>query len=84
MKRTMRSGSGNGAGLSRTEFTTEKIAVLVPMPRVKGSTAASGESGTLAEDAQRVLQVLDEEFPWTFRRRIFTVVPYISRGEGKW
>ena len=41
----MRSGSGNGAGFSRTESTTEKIAVLVPMPSASAATAAAVKPG---------------------------------------
>src|SRR5688572_5507497 len=41
MKNTMRSGSGNGSGFSRTALTTEKIAVLAPIPRANADTAAA-------------------------------------------
>src|SRR5437867_4389285 len=42
---TNRSGSGNGAGFSNTELTTEKIAVLVPIPSVRAATAAAVKPG---------------------------------------
>ncbi len=45
MKITNRSGSGTEAGLNSTAFTTEKIAVLVPMPSVSAATAASVKAG---------------------------------------
>ena len=40
MKLTIRSGSGYGSGLSSTVFTTEKIAVLAPIPSMSAATAA--------------------------------------------
>src|SRR6185369_10841456 len=42
---TSRSGSGTGRGRSRTAFTTEKMAVLTPMPRVSAATAARANAG---------------------------------------
>jgi hypothetical protein len=44
-KMTRRSGSGKGTGRSITALTTEKIAVLAPMPRVNAATAASVKAG---------------------------------------
>ena len=44
---TSRSGSGNGAGFSSTELTTEKIAVFVPIPSVRAATAAAVKPGIL-------------------------------------
>src|SRR5262245_54067022 len=41
MKKTSRSGSGALTGLSSTALTTEKIAVLEPMPSVSAAIAAS-------------------------------------------
>ena len=43
----MRSGSGTAIGLSRTALTTEKIAVLAPMPSVSAATAANVKAGAL-------------------------------------
>ena len=45
MKTTTRSGSGNDSGLSKTALTTEKMAVLTPMPSVSAATAASVNAG---------------------------------------
>src|SRR5580765_8978497 len=45
MKNTRRSGSGNGTGLSSTASTTEKIAMLTPMPSANADTAASEKLG---------------------------------------
>ena len=42
---TSRSGSGNGSGLSSTLFTTEKMAVLAPMPSVNAASAAAVKPG---------------------------------------
>ena len=41
MKTTRRSGSGKGAGFSKTVLTTEKIAVFTPMPSASAATAAA-------------------------------------------
>ena len=41
MNATIRSLSGNGSGLSTTALTTEKIAVLAPIPSVSAATAAA-------------------------------------------
>src|SRR5688572_7396498 len=38
---TTLSGSGYGSGFSRTALTTEKIAVLAPMPNARAATAAA-------------------------------------------
>ena len=48
MKITTRSGSGTATGFSSTALTTEKIAVLVPMPSVSAATAASVKAGLCA------------------------------------
>jgi hypothetical protein len=45
MNTTIRSGSGNDTGRSRTALTTEKMAVLAPMPSVRAATAASENAG---------------------------------------
>ena len=45
MNITIRSGSGKGAGFSRTELTTEKMAVLVPIPSVRAAMAAAVKPG---------------------------------------
>jgi hypothetical protein len=45
MKTTIRSASGNDSGLSNTALTTEKMAVLTPMPSVSAATAASVNAG---------------------------------------
>src|SRR5580693_4691075 len=42
---TMRSGSGYERGWSRTAFTTEKMAVLAPMPRARVRTAITVKPG---------------------------------------
>src|SRR5579872_7598782 len=44
-KTTTRSGSGMPTGLNSTALTTEKIAVLAPMPSVMAATAASVNAG---------------------------------------
>src|SRR5262245_22335603 len=41
----MRSGSGNGTGFRTTALTTEKIAVVVPMPSAIAATAATANRG---------------------------------------
>jgi hypothetical protein len=48
MNSTRRSGSGTETGRSRTALTTEKIAVLTPIPRVSAATAASVNPGLCA------------------------------------
>src|SRR6516164_8844082 len=45
MKTTTWSESGMPTGLRRTAFTTEKIAVLAPIPSVIAATAASVNAG---------------------------------------
>ena len=45
MKITRRSASGKGTGRSMTALTTEKIAVLAPIPSVKAAMAASVNAG---------------------------------------
>src|SRR4051812_15032016 len=47
-KTTTRSGSATPTGFSSTAFTTEKIAVLAPMPSVSAATAASVNAGLCA------------------------------------
>ena len=42
---TMRSGSVKASGLRRTVFTTEKIAVFVPMPSARAAIAAMVNAG---------------------------------------
>jgi hypothetical protein len=42
---TIRSGSGNGSGRSRTAFTTPNIAVDAPMPRASVRMAVSAKVG---------------------------------------
>src|SRR5580698_8235455 len=44
---TMRSGSGYESGWSRTALTTEKMAVLAPMPRASVRMATSEKPGLL-------------------------------------
>src|SRR5262249_45281322 len=46
--RTRRSGLGKGRGSSSTALTTEKIAVLAPIPRASTATAARAKPGLLA------------------------------------
>src|SRR5258708_37723651 len=48
MNMTTRSGSGTATGFSSTAFTTEKIAVLAPMPSVSAATAARVNAGLCA------------------------------------
>ena len=45
MKKTRRSAWGKARGRSNTALTTEKMAVLTPMPRVRAATAASAKAG---------------------------------------
>src|SRR5579864_8863342 len=45
--RRMRSGSGYGSGWSRTVLTTEKMAVLAPMPRARAAIATAVNPGVL-------------------------------------
>jgi hypothetical protein len=47
IKNTARSGSGAESGRRRTASSTEKIAVLAPIPRVRAATAASVKAGAL-------------------------------------
>src|SRR4051794_31768178 len=44
---TIESESGNGRGLSRTAFTTLKMAVFAPMPRVRMASAEIAKPGFL-------------------------------------
>jgi hypothetical protein len=44
----MRSDSGYGSGRSSTALTTEKMAVLAPMPSASAATVISVSSGRLA------------------------------------
>ena len=62
MNMTRRSGSGYGSGRSRTAFTTEKIAVLAPIPSASAADRGQGEHRALPEHPQRVLEILDESF----------------------
>ena len=64
MKTTTRSGSGTATGFSSTALTTEKMAVLAPMPSVSAATAARRERRALREHAQRLLEVPEEMLPW--------------------
>src|SRR3954471_11135392 len=48
MNTTTRSASGTAIGLSSTALTTEKIAVLAPMPSVSAATAARVKAGLCA------------------------------------
>ncbi len=41
----MRSGSGAATGFNNTRLTTEKMAVLVPMPRVSAARAVRVKAG---------------------------------------
>ena len=45
MNMTRRSGSGNGTGFNKTAFTTEKIAVFVPIPSANAASAATVKAG---------------------------------------
>src|SRR5215204_2334907 len=45
MKTTTRSASGTESGFNSTALTTEKIAVVAPMPSVSAATAASVNAG---------------------------------------
>jgi hypothetical protein len=57
---TIRSGSGKASGFTRTVFTTENIAVFVPMPSASAVIAANRKPGCLPEYAGGVLQILQE------------------------
>src|SRR5262249_43788749 len=48
MNTTTRSGSGRATGFSSTALTTEKIAVLAPIPSVSAATAARVKAGLCA------------------------------------
>ena len=57
-KITSRSASGNDTGRSSTALTTEKMAVLAPIPSVSAATAASVNAGlcrTIRSDCLRSL-----------------------------
>src|SRR4249919_1537033 len=58
MNITTRSGSGTATGLSSTAFTTEKIAVLAPMPSVRAATAARVNAGLCANMRRECLKSL--------------------------
>src|SRR5687768_8586283 len=45
MNITIRSASGKGSGLKSTAFTTEKMAVLAPMPKASAATAVMVKLG---------------------------------------
>ena len=70
-KTTSRSASGNGSVFSSTALTTEKIAVLAPIPRASAATAASVNPGlrrnrrsecrvSLARSANEITGVLQQ------------------------
>jgi hypothetical protein len=46
--RTSSSGLEKGSGLRSTAFTTEKMAVLAPMPRASVATATAAKPGLRA------------------------------------
>ena len=48
------------SGFSSTAFTTEKMAVLAPMPSASAETAAMREARTLEKQMQRMLDVFPE------------------------
>ena len=56
MKRTTRSGSRTATGSSSTAFTTEKTAVVVPMPRVSAARAATVNEGLFANPRRECLR----------------------------
>src|SRR5437667_7301621 len=59
MKKTTRSGSGAFTGLRSTALTTEKMAVLAPIPSVSAATAASVNAGALMS-VRSVYQIADQ------------------------
>src|SRR5687767_15118043 len=58
MNITTRSGSGTATGFRRTALTTEKMAVLAPMPSVSAATAASVKAGLCANIRTECLRSL--------------------------
>src|SRR4051812_49141749 len=79
MNTTTRSASGTAIGFSSTALTTEKIAVLAPMPSVSAATAARVKAGLCANmrsdclRSRRKDSILDLRrgpllFCWQFRQ----------------
>src|SRR5271169_1924040 len=57
-KTTIRSGSGAETGFSRTELTTEKMAVLAPMPSARAATAVAVNAGVWRKIRREYLRSL--------------------------
>jgi hypothetical protein len=56
------SDSGNGNERSSTRSTTEKIAVLAPIPSASARTAMVVKAGLLIKDTERMADVCPEVF----------------------
>ena len=61
---TSRSGAGNGSGRSRTALTTEKMAVLAPMPSASATMATAANPGAFHSARAPYLMSLSSEVIW--------------------
>ena len=68
--RMILSESGNGSGASRTRSTTEKIAVLAPMPSARARTATMVKPGLLIRTRKE----------WRMSARSVSIVAYTENG----
>src|SRR5579863_1425438 len=70
---TRRSGSGKATGRRSTAFTTEKTAVLTPMPSVRAATAARVKAGRFANIRSDCFRSFRNasigRSPWSWTRR---------------
>ena len=62
IRTTTRSGSGRFNGVSITALTTEKIAVLTPMPEHQRCHGGERKGGRLGEHPEGMLEVLEHGF----------------------
>ena len=61
---TIRSGSGNGAGVKNTVLTIEKMAVVAPMPSARAPTAASVKPGLRRSERTAYVRSCSSVFMW--------------------
>ena len=78
MKTTTRSGSATATGFSSTALTTEKIAVLAPMPSVRAATAARVKAGLCANMRKECFRSLMNASIWELDVEIADFVVRLS------
>jgi hypothetical protein len=71
MKTTTRSGSGTATGLSKTALTTEKMAVVAPIPKVSAAIAARLNAGLWANMRRECLRSLKKASSISMSRLLF-------------